>query len=87
MTNISRAKAVIDGLLDRTLTNANYVRIANAFVDDDTITNEEKAGIFLDKVTNILRQEVRRMEIQEDSAAQRVVHDTAVARADALFNT
>jgi hypothetical protein len=83
MAATDRAKAVLDNLKGATFTGPRAVEIAQDFINDDTLINEETAQIFLDTLVNIVRSTVRSHNIQRaaalNDAAEEQAGDDAVA--------
>ena len=67
MTAVTRAKAVLEGLAGKTLTNAKMVKIVDNFIanyggvnlEGAPGTNEEKAQFFIDRVLAQIKHELR----------------------------
>jgi hypothetical protein len=68
-TKIQRAKSILDALRDpNPVTNAESVRVANAFAytyarDRTDLTNEQKAGLFVQAIRNFVKQVIRDAEV------------------------
>jgi phosphoribosylformimino-5-aminoimidazole carboxamide ribonucleotide (ProFAR) isomerase len=87
-TAIQRASAIIDALVDGTATNEQKLAIANAYVkqyayrlreydiDEATITNEQKAKLFM----TIIREQVRDVYM---AGQEKATYDTVQSAAQA----
>lgn len=75
-TNIVRAKAVAEGIADKTLTNAVLGDIADAFAytyqRGKTLTNEEKATVYVNALRAFTKQVVRDWKISVATEAERL---------------
>ena len=75
-TKIVRAKAIIESLTDATVTNALALRIADAYAftyaRGQTLTNEQKAGVFIQSLRTLVKQVVRDAEISTAMEAARL---------------
>lgn len=67
MTKVQRAKGILDLLSDSTLDNALALRVADAFSytyrRDETLTNEQKAGVIIRVLRDFVKQVVRDAEV------------------------
>lgn len=75
-TKVQRAKTILDALADATTPNATLTRVADAFAETfapgETLTNEQKAAIFLAQIRLKIREIVHRVEITQIMEATRV---------------
>jgi hypothetical protein len=88
-TKVVRAKAILDALADAPVTNALAARVGEAFAytyarNEQNLTNEQEAGIFLLQVRGFIKQIVRDAEV---SVAIVPVADTAKTNADIPLGT
>jgi hypothetical protein len=62
-TNIVRAKAAAEAIADKTLTNQLLAEIGDAFAytyrRGETLTNEQKATVFINTLRSFVKQVVR----------------------------
>jgi hypothetical protein len=77
MAATDQAKAVLDNLKGSTFAGPRAVEIAQDFINDDTLTNEETAQIFLDTIVNIVKSTVRSHNIQKAAAANDAAENQA----------
>ena len=95
MTNIKRAGAICDALVNGTATAAQKVAVADAFVahfrneiisaglDPDNLTNEQKAKVFVITLKRHVKTIVRINNADISAAKDAVVTAEATANADA----
>ena len=77
MTAISRAKAVVEGISGKTLTNAKVAKIAKGYMNFSEGTNEQVAQLYLDYLHANHKSVVRSHHEQR----QRALDDTAASDA------
>lgn len=74
-TNIARAKIVAEGIADKTLTNALLAEIGDAFAytyrRGQTLTNEQKATVFINQLRSFVKQVVRDWKVTTAEASAR----------------
>jgi hypothetical protein len=68
MAATDQAKAILDNLKGSVFAGPRAVEIAQDFINDDTLTNEETAQQFLDTLVNIVKSTVRSHNIQKAAA-------------------
>ena len=74
-TNLARAKNVAENIADKALTNALLIDIADAFAytyaRGKTLTNEQKATVFVNEIRKFTKRIVRDWKITVAEAAER----------------
>ena len=68
MATVDRAKAVLDNLKGSVFDPARALEIAQGFIHDDTLPNEETAQIFLDTLVGSIKQTVKSHATQDKAA-------------------
>lgn len=64
-----RAKAVLDNLKGSTFAGIRAMEIAQDFINDDTLTDDETATQFLNTLANIVKSTVKSHNTQKAAAA------------------
>jgi hypothetical protein len=77
MAATDQAKAVLDALKGSTFAGPRALEIAQQFINDDTLPNEETAQQFLDTLTNIIKSTVRSHNVQAAAAANDAAEEQA----------
>jgi len=77
MAATDQAKAVLDALKGSTFAGPRALKIAQDFVNDDSLPNEDTAQQFLDILTNIVRSTVRSHNIQKAAALNDAAEEQA----------
>ena len=88
MTQIARAKAIIDALAGQTVTNAKAEKVVRLYTGNDTADAEELAELFNQQLLThckiTAREQARRLA---EKAAPQTVKDAAQAAYDELDYT
>lgn len=72
-----RVKAVLDNLKGSAFTNARALEIVEGYLNTTDGTADEKAQAFIDEMTRIIRQTVRRHAIRAAEQANQAAEDAA----------
>ena len=85
MTKIADAKAIMEAIAGKSLTNARMISIVESTInynEEQALTNEEKAAVFVDGLRTTLRSTMHSHAMQKHRSAQEAA---ATAAGDAAI--